>query len=116
VSVADDVEYLLTTVGPRITAVGVGLTDARPLIAWRNGNMPTDEAIRARLSILCRVVQHITATDSPAVAAAFLRGSNPDFFDQSVLILISDALPERVPALTIAILDSANRFLEGAPS
>lgn len=89
-SFAGLVDYLLSTVGPRATAAGAGLKDARPLAEWREGRTPPREEVRQhRLEIVAETVHAITAEHSAEVAVRFLRSSQPTLDDMSPLVLIS---------------------------
>src|SRR5271169_6649655 len=70
--------FLLETLGPRIVAVGVGLSDARPVRNWAQGrNKPRGET-ENRLRILYRVAFAVSSVFGPDTAAAFVRGANPE--------------------------------------
>jgi len=86
-----DVEYLLQTLGPRITAVGCGVTHTKPLGQWRRGEAVPDALTRQRVDVLVNVTRLICDTYTGAVAAAFWRGANPELDDQSALLLVADA-------------------------
>jgi hypothetical protein len=87
-------DYLLETIGPRYATVGLGLSDARQIKAWRDtGTEPREAAVRQRLTLLAQVTRAITRTYSADTAAAFLHSSNPDLDDQPPLVIIADGDP-----------------------
>ena len=106
---AEQVAFLLETVGARITTAALGLADARPLYKWRDGQVdhPRSDAV-TRLRALYRVVWAISEAYSPTVAAAFLRGSNPQLDDKAPLIVLADGEPSGA-----AVIAAARAFLEG---
>jgi len=82
--------YLLETVGPRVTAASLGLSDARQLRRWSTGEAePRQVLIADRLRTLFRVVFEITAVFGAATAATFLRSSNPQLDDSAPLERVS---------------------------
>lgn len=90
----DLAEYLLETIGPRYATVGLGLSDARQIKAWRDlRTTPRERAVAERLALLAQVTRAITRSYSGDTAAAFLRSSNPDLDDRSPLIAIADDEP-----------------------
>ena len=87
-------EYLLDTIGPRYTAVGLGMSDARQVKVWRDeGTAPRERAVAERLSLLAQATRAIARSYSGDTAAAFLRASNPDLEDRSPLLVIADDDP-----------------------
>lgn len=107
---AEDIEYALTTVGPRITAATVGLGNARPIAGWRTGAEEPNALQAARLAVLTETITVVTDEYPPAVAAGFLRGSCPDLDGESPLILIRQAGADELPAVRACVLDAARAF------
>lgn len=107
--VQEQATYLLEAVGARVTAAAIGLADARPLYKWRAGDVdhPRHDHV-TRLRALYRVVWAISEAYSPTVAAAFLRGSNPQLDDKAPLIVLADGEPTGA-----AVVAAARAFLEG---
>jgi hypothetical protein len=105
--------YLLKTIGPRMSAAALGLTDARPFKAWAK-DLPTagpgDHASIPRLALLFQVVYAIIQTQGAAVAALFLRSSNPQLDDEPPLMVIRDDTPELARSRVLA---ATRAFLEG---
>jgi hypothetical protein len=109
-STSERVTYLLKTLGPRVTAAALGLSDARPLRRWSEGQAePREDAVADRLRILYRVVYAITEAYGPAAASAFIRSANPQLDDDAVLFLLRDDEPlkqeKRIVAATRAFLE-----------
>ena len=97
-------EYLLDKVGQRITAVGVGLKDARQLRQWAEGGKirPTHES---RLRLLYRVARAVEMVYDQETARAFLRSTSP---------YLGDAAPVEAVAAENAegALEAVRYFLE----
>ncbi len=84
--------YLLKTVGPRIAAASLGLSDARRLKRWaKDGDEPRELVVAQRLDALFWIVRAIDAVYSVAVAARFLRSSNPQLADDAPLVVLAGA-------------------------
>jgi hypothetical protein len=106
----EQIAYLLGTVGPRFTTVGVGLNDARTVRRWRDEHTePREHDVAARVSILYRLTRSIADIYSPAVAMAFLRSANPQLDDTSPLAMLRDGDPDVVQK---PLLAAARAFLE----
>jgi uncharacterized protein (DUF2384 family) len=105
-------QWLLDTIGPRFTAAGVGVTDARTVRRWRDEQTePRDHTEQARLQLLFRIAYAITLVyGSGAVATSFLRSANPQLDDQAPLVLLSQSDPDQVQR---ALLTATRAFLEG---
>ncbi len=92
---AERARFLLETLGPRITAVGMGLRDARPVKSWAADEArPRGKDGEERLRILYRIADAVTAVEGPRVAASFVRGANPELDDRSVLSVLSTTAPD----------------------
>lgn len=102
---------LLDTIGARVTAAALGLSDARPLYRWRAGEtVPRAHDTEQRLRVLFRVVHEITEAYTGRVAAAFLRGSNPQLDDEAPLVVLAD---DDLDAAAPRVIAAARAFLEG---
>ncbi|WP_041293774.1 hypothetical protein [Kineococcus radiotolerans] len=110
---AELVESLLTTVGPRLTAAGAGLQDARQLAGWRKGAEPRQEMARDRVTALAEVVGAITTHYSAAVAASFLRSSQPALDDRAPVVMIRETTAETLPEVMGEVRSAVRAFLEG---
>lgn len=112
-SSADLVEYLLETIGPRITAYGSGLTDARQLKAWQSGQEPREAVRRQRLVVMGEVVKAISTDHEAVVAATFLRSSQPALDDDSPLDVLRAADEQRIGQAQARVRRAVRAFLAG---
>ena len=103
--VPDVAGWLLNTVGQRITAVGVGLSDARPVRGWIEGKTIRDEN-EERLRLLYRVARTIALVYGDRTARSFLRSSSPYLNDTAPVVAIANG-DER------SALEALRAFLEG---
>lgn len=104
--------YLLRTVGPRIAAASLGLSDARQLKRWAGSDdlEPREQHVAARLDALHWIVRAIDNCYSPRVAARFMRSANPQLDDQApLLVLRSAADADAIRRVLVA----TRAFLEG---
>lgn len=89
--------HALHTFGQRVTAVGTGQKDARPVRKWAEGG-----DIRAenedRLRLLYRIGRSVQLMYDEETARAFLRSSNPHLGDRSPLEAIVEL--ESAPVLS----------------
>ena len=110
-SVTEQSQFLLESIGPRITAAAIGLADARPLQAWSKGQAsPKEGAVEDRLRILFRLTYAISAVYGANTAAAFLRSSSPALDDEAPLVLLREYPPAESEG---PLLATARAFLEG---
>lgn len=105
-------EWLLQSIGPRFTAAGVGVRDARTVRRWRDERVePRDHDEQARLQLLFRIVYAITLVYGRAsVATSFLRSANPQLDDEAPLVLLAS---EPVDQVQRRLLAATRAFLEG---
>lgn len=87
-SVVQQAGYLLRALGQRVTAVGVGLSDARPVRAWQEGGDIREENER-RLRLLFRLARTVALVYDDETARAFLRSSSPYLGDRSPLEVVA---------------------------
>jgi hypothetical protein len=91
---ADEQAQLVQQVlGSRLAAAALGLKDTRTLSSWARGGPIRATDGEHRLQVLFRVVTAVSQAYSPAVAAAFLRGSNPSLGDEAPMIVLADSPP-----------------------
>ncbi len=109
----DQVEYLLTTVGPRITATGAGLQDGRQLVVWRKGEEPRESLKSDRVAAMAEVTAAIMTEYTAAVAASFLRSSQPALDDRSPVVMIREASTDSLPEVMKQVRGVVRAFLEG---
>jgi hypothetical protein len=104
-------QYLLDSIGPRISAASLGLADARQVKAWaRDETYPREHLVGGRLALLFRIVYVIVETQGANVAALFLRSSNPQLDDEVPLLLLRDGDPDLIQGRLLA---ATRAFLEG---
>lgn len=109
-SASEQAAYLLGTIGPRYATVGLGMSDARQLKRWAAGDgAPREHAVAERLQLLTQVVHAIATIYTADVAAAFLRGANPDLDDRAPIQVIAAAT---TPDDTRQVLRAVRAFLE----
>lgn len=73
------VDYLVKTIGPRITAVGLGVSHANDC----------EGADAQRVAVLTEAVEDIEAAYSADTAALFLTSANPDLGDHPPLLAVA---------------------------
>lgn len=110
-TVREKAMYLLKTVGPRITAASLGLSDTRQLKRWAADEHaePREQNVATRLDALYWVVRAIVGPYSAPVAARFLRSANPQLDDEAPLIVLRSA---EDPEAIRRVLASTRAFLE----
>lgn len=89
----DQARFVQDTLGSRLAAAALGLKDTRTLSSWARGGPIRVAEGEHRLQVLFRVVTAVTDAYTPAVAAAFLRGSNPTLGDRAPMIVLADQDP-----------------------
>jgi hypothetical protein len=104
-SVPEVAGWLLNTVGQRITAVGVGVSDARPVRGWAEGKTIREEN-EDRLRLLYRVARTIALVYGDRTTRSFLRSSSPYLDDTAPVVAIAKG-DER------SALEALRAFLEG---
>jgi uncharacterized protein (DUF2384 family) len=102
--VAQIAAQLLEMLGQRITAVGVGLSDARPVRAWAAGGVIRDDNAE-RLRLLYRVTRSVQLVYDEETARAFLRSSSPYLGDRAPVEVIAEGDAPRS-------IDAVRAFLE----
>ncbi|MEJ7742896.1 MAG: hypothetical protein WKF73_10285 [Nocardioidaceae bacterium] len=78
-----------------LAAAALGLEGPRTLSSWAGGGPIRGVDAEHRLQVLFRVVSAIDEVYGPAVAAAFLRGSNPVTGRPLPLALLADERPTK---------------------
>lgn len=104
--------WLLDSIGPRFTAAGAGVRDARTVRRWRDERLePRDHEEQARLQLLFRIAYAITLVyGRTSVATSFLRSANPQLDDEAPLVLL---VSQPVPEVQRRLLAATRAFLEG---
>lgn len=83
--------YLIEVIGARSLAVALGMADARPLYQWRNGKAePRQARTLDRLRALYRATRMVADGYGANAASVFVRSSNPQLSDRSVLTVLAD--------------------------
>jgi uncharacterized protein (DUF2384 family) len=108
----EQAKWLLDTIGPRFTAAGVGVSDARTVRRWRDDHTePRDHTEHARLQLLFRIAYAITLVyGTGSVTTSFLRSANPQLDDQAPLVLLATSDPDETQR---SLLAATRAFLEG---
>lgn len=98
--VAAQAHAVLLDLGGRLAAACLGLKDTRTLGSWARGGPVKAPEAEHRLQVLYRVTTAVASAFSPAVAAAFWRGSNPLLDGRAPMLVLADEAPEDAePAL-----------------
>jgi hypothetical protein len=107
----EQARHLIEAIGVRYTTAALGLKDARTVRSWVERQAePREHDVVSRLAVLFRVVKAVEAVYTPAVAAAFLRSSNPQLDDEAPLVVLAT---QPVDEAEQAVLAAARAFLEG---
>ena len=100
----EQARHVQGVLGSRLAAAALGLKDSRTLSSWATGGPIRGAGNAHRLQVLFRVVTIVDETFGPAVAAAFLRGSNPVLGNRAPLMVLADEDPvEAEPRLLAAV-------------
>lgn len=95
VPVEEQARYVQERLGSRLAAASLGLKDTRTLSSWARGGPVRSDDGAHRLQVLFRVTKVLDDAFGPAVAAAFLRGSNPSLGGQAPMIELADIAPDK---------------------
>jgi dihydrodipicolinate synthase/N-acetylneuraminate lyase len=102
-STEEQARFVIETVGVRAATAAVGLRDARAIRGWARGQRIKQADAQHRLQELYEVLWALSEAYSPAVAGAFLRGTNPYLGDRAPLVVLADEPPDKSgPALLAA--------------
>lgn len=93
-------DYLVVTLGATLAAATVGLRDARTVVSWAEGGPIKSVTQEHRLQAVFRVTYALTERYSPSVAAALLRGSNPQLDGRAPLLVLAAEPPADAEAAT----------------
>ena len=105
----EQARFVIETVGARIATAAVGLRDARAVRGWARGQHIKHSHAQQRLQELYQVVWAVAEAYSPAVSAAFLRGTNPHLGDRAPLVVLAEDPPDKAGP---ALLAAARRLIE----
>ena len=103
---ARQAEYVYQVLGGRLAAAALGLKDTRTLQNWGRGGVIKNSAHGHRLQLLYRVTAAIERVYTPAVAAAFLRGSNPNLNQRAPMLLIAGGPTAETEAQVLAAAEA----------
>ncbi len=95
---------LQETLGQRLTAFCVGVSQPKQVGRWASGQTPRDDAER-RLRDLYQVVETLQPTESDATIRAWFLGANPQLHDEAP----ADRLHEQDAK---AVLRAARAFVD----
>lgn len=102
----EQASFVQEVLGSRMAAAALGLKDTRTLSSWARGGFIRSVDGEHRLQVLFRIVSAIDDAFTPAVAAAFLRGSNPALGDQAPLVVLADEPPVQAEPRLLAALEA----------
>lgn len=106
VPAADQARFLQDVLGARLAAASLGLKDTRTLQSWARGGPIKGADHGHRLQALYRVATTLTEAFTPAVAAAFLRGSNPTLGDRAPMLVLADDPPAEAEQRVVAAVEA----------
>jgi hypothetical protein len=88
-SINDKLRWCLENLGQKLTTVAVNSDelDARTVRVWADGTVPM--LASPKVSILYDAAKRVSDVYGEATARAFLRSSNPEADDQSLLMIIA---------------------------
>lgn len=102
--------WCLDNLGQRVSAVGLGLSDASLIRRYARGDGKPNAEREARLRLLYRIARMVAGAYDAQTARAFLRGSNPLLDDLAPLSFIADRPVEVAGSEVVA---AARVLLEG---
>lgn len=97
--------YVQETLGQRLTAVTVGVSDAKAVGKWARGERRPHPEAAQRLRDACQVIELLMQVEDAATVRAWFRGMNPDLGDEAPALAIA-----REP---LRVLQAARAFLAG---
>ena len=106
----EQADCVYRVLGGRLATAALGLKDTRTLQSWARGGPIKNSDHVHRLQLLYRVTTAIERVYTPAVAAAFLRGSNP-MLDHLAPMVVICAGP--VVEAEAQVLAAAEALLQG---
>ena len=102
----EQAQFVQERLGSRLAAASIGLKDTRTLSSWARGGPVRSEDGLHRLQVLFRVTRVLDEAFGPAVAAAFLRGSNPSLGGRAPMIVLADTAPDASEELLLSALEA----------
>lgn len=98
--------YVVEAIGSRLAAAALGLRDTRTVNSWAHGGPIKGPLHEHRLQALFRVTYALKERYGPAVAAAFLRGSNPMLGNKAPMTILATDSPAQAEEATIAAVEA----------
>ncbi len=99
-------QYVQQVLGGRLAAAALGIKDTRTLQSWGRGNAIKGPDQQHRLQALYRATVALCEAFSPAVAAAFLRGSNPALDGRAPMLVLADTSPAEAEAQVMVAVEA----------
>jgi hypothetical protein len=87
---------VVVDLGGRLAAACLGLKDTRTIGSWARGGPIKGQDAEHRLQVLYRVTTAVALAYTPAVAAAFWRGTNPVLGGRAPMLVLADGDPADV--------------------
>lgn len=103
---AQQAVYVRDVLGSRVAAAALGLKDTRTLSSWASGGPIRGLDSEHRLQVLFRITAAVAELFTPAVATAFLRGSNPVLDGRSPLVVLANEAPTTAEPKLVAAAES----------
>jgi hypothetical protein len=94
-SIAEVAEFLVGVLGPRLTALTVGVTDAGDVVNWARGTSRPSALGERRLRAAFEVAELLMPVESPTAIRAWFLGMNPELGDRAPALVLADE-PELV--------------------
>ncbi len=82
--------YLQDVLGSRLTALSVGVRDAREIISWASGERQPDADIAQRLHNVYAIVRALLQVETPQAVRAWFLGMNPELDDLAPALMLVD--------------------------
>jgi hypothetical protein len=94
-SISEMVHYLQDALGSRLTALLLGVTDARVLDDWARGEASPDSNAERRVRDAFRITELLLQEESPQAVSSWFLGMNPELDDRAPALVLGDE-PELV--------------------
>jgi hypothetical protein len=94
-SIPEMVRYLQDALGPRLTAVLVGVADTGILADWINGRIHPEPVVERRVHDAFQITTLLMHVESPQAVRGWFLGMNPELEDRAPALALAND-PERV--------------------
>ncbi len=94
-SIPEMVQYLQDALGSRLSALLLGVTDARVLDDWARGEASPDSNAERRVRDAFRITELLLQEESPQAVSSWFLGMNPELDDRAPALVLGDE-PELV--------------------